>query len=320
MIEIVKKGLLTTVQDGGRRGWQHIGVPVCGAMDLFSLAVANILAGNPWDSDALEITGIGPDIVFLSSNIFAVSGGSFDMTLDGQPIEMNRAYLAKKGATLKMGGAEAGFRAYISFCGGLDVPPVLGSRSTCLLAGFGGLDGRALEAGDKIGFRNPQRLLPSMGGRAAQGLILPKKVALRVILGPQDDHFSVKGLDTFLSAEYQVTAESNRMGLRAKGPQIGFAEGFGANIISDGIAFGAIQVPGGQPVIMAADRQTVGGYAKIANVISADLPLLAQCRPGSYISFSAVSVRQAQLAARDSARRLRNLERELNYSATAWKD
>ena len=317
MIEILQKGMLTTVQDGGRRGSRQSGVPVCGAMDMHALRLANILAGNDWEEAALEITGLGPSLRFVEANIFAIAGADFGPMLDGVAIKTNRAYLATKGSVLTFGAAKGGFRACIAFCGGLDIPLVLGSRSTCLTAGFGGLEGRALRAGDRIGFRAARTFLPGMSLRAAR-YDMPRETALRVIPGPQSDSFSEKGKRSFFSGTYQITPESNRMGYRTKGPVIEFAEGKGPNIISDGIAPGAIQVPGGQPIILMADRQTVGGYAKIGHVISADLPIIAQLRPGDSISFRETDVDTAQTILRDTARRLRNLEVEMNYSYSAY--
>lgn len=316
MIEILQKGMLTTVQDAGRRGYQSAGVPVCGAMDAHGLALANVLAGNDIGEAALEITGIGPEIAFLTGNIFAVCGGDFDMRLNGTAIEANQAYFAARGSVLKIGGAKKGFRAYIAFCGGLDLPMIMGSKSTCLTAGFGGLEGRALEKGDKIGFCSLQAWLPSLERRKCEYSVA-QSPSLRVVLGPQDDYFSQAGIDTFLGGEYTITAESNRMGYRTKGPAIDFAPGFGPNIISDGIALGAVQVPNGTPIIMTADRQTAGGYAKIAHVITADMPALAQMKPGDTVAFCQISAQEARRAARDRARKIRSLAYELDWSATS---
>ena len=316
-MEILQKGMLTTVQDGGRRGSRQSGVPVCGAMDMHALRLANLLAGNDWNEAALEVTGLGPTLRFEEANIFAIAGADFGPTLDGVAIETNRAHIARKGSVLALGAASAGFRACIAFCGGLDVPLVLGSRSTCMTAGFGGLEGRALQVGDRVGFRAARAFLPGMALRAVR-YDMPKETALRVIPGPQSDSFSEKGKRSFFSGSYQITPESNRMGYRTKGPAIEYAAGKGPNIISDGIAPGAIQVPGGQPIILMADRQTVGGYAKIGHVISVDLPIIAQMRPGDSVSFAETDVETAQALLRDGARRLRNLERELEFSSCAY--
>ena len=312
MIEVLRKGMLTTVQDGGRHGYQHRGVPVCGAMDAHSLALANILAGNGQGEAALEITGTGCALIFHTPCAFAICGGRFDMTLDGNAIEMGRAYSAHKGATLDIGAAKSGFRGYVAFSGGLGVPLFLESRSTCLTGGFGGYMGRALENGDKIPLRGPIHWLRNMENRLAPLREMPQSAEARVVLGPQQGHFSAEGVEAFFTGSYIITADSNRMGYRTSGPKIGFAPGKGGNIISDGVAMGAVQVPGGLPIIMMADRQTIGGYAKIAHVISADLPVVAQLKPGDSIGFKAVGVEEAQELCRQRARALSALAYQLD--------
>lgn len=297
MIEFVKKGILTTIQDGGRYRYQRFGVPVSGAMDLFALALANILVGNPQDTEAVEATIIGPTIKFRTANIFAVTGGNFEAKLNGQPVKNNKAYLAQAGSLLELSMAKEGARAYVAFSGGLDADCVMGSRSTYLKGGIGGVKGRAVANGDTLRFRAPQTDLPNMKYRAVPVDFLvsygnsPK---LRIVLGPQDNYFSQKGIETLLSSEYTVGPENDRMGYRLEGPEIEQAEGCDENIISDGISFGAIQVPQHQPIVMMADRQTTGGYAKIGCIISVDLPLIAQLKTCDKMRFQCVSVEEAQ--------------------------
>ena len=313
MIEIIRPGLLTTVQDGGRMGYQAYGVPVCGAMDWVSLAVANILADNPWDEAALEITGMGPSIRFDEDGIFAIAGADFSAMLNGVSLRNNAAYLAHKGDLLEMGAAKNGFRAYISISGGFDIPKVMESRSTCLSAGFGGFEGRALKTGDRIGFRSPQLWLRNLTDRRCNSFY-HENAPVQVVLGPQQDAFSEAGMEAFFHAEYRLSNQCDRMGCRLEGAEISLKEGKSPNILSDGIVMGSIQVPNGQPIVMMADRQTTGGYAKLGTVASCALPLMAQKRPGDTVCFEQVSVADAQKLRRRLVRKLKNLEQELNFA------
>ena len=310
MIEIRKPGLQTTVQDGGRRGYQAYGVPVCGAMDWYALATANILAGNSWDEAALEICAFGPTIVFRSDAVFALAGADFSAMLNGQKLAANGAFLAHKDDVLEMGACKAGFRGYLAVSGGFDLPAVMESRSTCLSAGFGGFQGRTLKTGDRISLRSPQFWQRGLPQRQTVGHYDPES-PVRVILGPQQAAFSQEGLDTFFSTEYRVGNQSDRMGCRLEGAKIQLKDGVTPNIISDGVVMGSIQVPNGQPIIMMADRQTTGGYVKLGTVITADLPLMAQKRPGDTVRFQCVTVQQGQIARRDSIRKLKNLQEDL---------
>ena len=313
MIEIIRPGLLTTVQDGGRMGYQAYGVPVCGAMDWVSLALANILADNSWDEAALEITGMGPAIRFDEEVVFAIAGADFSATLNGVPLQNNAAYLAQKGDLLEMGAAKNGFRAYISISGGLDIPKVMESRSTCLSAGFGGFEGRALKKGDRIRFRSPQLWLRNLIARHCSDFY-NGNASVQVVLGPQQDAFSESGIEAFFNGEYRLSNQCDRMGCRLEGAAISLKEGKSPNILSDGIVMGSIQVPNGQPIVMMADRQTTGGYVKLGTVASCALPLMAQKRPGDTVCFEQVSVADAQKLRRKLVRKLKNLELELNFA------
>ena len=258
MISFRKKGLLTTVQDFGRTGYQRYGMPVCGAMDRFAMALANLLVGNPQGEAVVEATVIGPTIVFEEPEIFAVSGGDFGPTLNGEPIEINRAYRAAAGDTLALPMAKSGARAYIAFAGGLDLEEVMGSRSTFLKGGIGGLSGRPVQDGSEIGLRAPVDDLPDLEDRYVPADLLPaygNAVEVRFTYGPQDDLFSAAGKQTFTKSEYTLSDKSDRMGFRMDGPAVERAAGSDGNIISDGICFGAIQVTNGQPIVMMADRQ-----------------------------------------------------------------
>lgn len=318
MIEVINPGLLTTVQDEGRRGWQKYGVPVAGAMDGDSLAAANLLAGNAPGEACLEITALGPTLRFCTPVAFALCGGAFPATLDGTPLEMCRAYSAPKGAVLQIGAATAGFRCYLAVNGGFALAQVMGSRSTYLKGGFGGFEGRALKQGDRLPLREPQFWLPAMDSRRCAPTPPAAEPVLRVIPGPQDGCFTPRGLRALLSSKYSIEQNSDRMGYRLQGPAIQRAPGFDGNILSDGVAMGSIQVPDEKPLIMMADRQTTGGYGKIATVISCDLPVLAQCRPGDAIRFAAVTMEEAQALYRARARARRALEDALNRPEGLW--
>ncbi len=305
---VLSPGLLTTVQDLGRTGYQKFGVPVSGVMDPRSAALANLLAGNPEGEAVLECTLMGPRVRFDRDTAIAVTGGDLGAALDGSPLPLYRAVSVRAGQILSFTAPRSGCRCWIAFAGGLDVPSVMGSRSTYLKAKMGGWQGRKLEKGDVIPFRSPRAVLPRMEARVLSPEYRPREVtALRVVLGPQDDAFTEEGLQTFLSAVYTVTPESDRMGCRLSGPSI--AHRGSADIISDGIAFGAIQVPSsGTPILMLADRQTTGGYAKIANVITVDFRLLAQLKAGDRVRFAEVSVQEAQSALLAQRRAQRVLE------------
>ena len=312
MITFQKKGLLTTVQDLGRIGYQRYGMPVCGAMDHYAMELANILVNNPRSEAVIEATVMGPTIVFGEAEIFAVTGGDFGPTLNGQPIENDRAYLAEAGDVLSLPMAKAGARAYIAFAGGLDLEEVMGSRSTFLKGGVGGFKGRPIHDGDEIGLRAPCEYLPDLEDRFVPAKMLPElmnEVTVRFTYGPQDDLFSAAGKRTFASSEYALSDKSDRMGFRLDGPPVERAAGSDGNIISDGICFGAIQITNGQPIVMMADRQTTGGYPKLGCVITADLPLLAQLKAGDKVRFRPVSAAAAQAVYRRQQKALNDLEK-----------
>lgn len=294
MIELVSVPSLTTIQDLGRHGYQKFGVPVSGVMDEVSARLANYLVGNEDNAPLLEFVLRGPTIRFHASAVFAV-GGDVDVRLNGIPINPWESYWAKRGDVLEIGTLKSGMYGYIAFSGGIKCEPILGSCSTYLRAKFG----RVLKNGDvlKLGYA----LLPGRESRKLPEEFTPRytnESEVRVILGPQEDHFTEKGIETFLSSAYVVTPESDRMGYRLEGPAIEHSER-GADIITDAIPLGSIQVPkSGKPIIMLADRQTTGGYAKIGVVARIDVPKVAQTRPGGKLKFRAASVEEAQEALR----------------------
>lgn len=310
-ITVLNPGLLTTVQDMGRIGYQQFGVSVSGVMDPRAAATANILVGNPEDEAVLECTMLGPQLRFDAANTIALTGGDLMASLDGQPVPTYRAIAAQAGQTLRFQAPKTGCRAYIAFTGGLDIPQVMGSRSTYMKAKIGGFQGRKLQKDDVIGFRAPGTP-KNLNERYIYPEFIPRPVyTIRVVMGPQDDAFTEKGIATFLGETYSVTNEFDRMGCRMDGPVIEHVTD--GNIISDGIAFGAIQVPTeGKPIIMMADRQTTGGYTKIANVISADFRLLGQLKAGDKVKFEKVSIQAAQEALLNQRAALRTLRRSLD--------
>ncbi|HEY67354.1 MAG TPA: biotin-dependent carboxyltransferase [Thermoflexia bacterium] len=296
-LEVLEPGLLTTVQDLGRYGYERYGVPVSGAMDQFALRAANLLVGNPPHAAALEITLAGPTLRATDKCLIAVTGADLSLRVNDWEMPPWMAIFVRQGWTITFGDRKSGCRAYLAVAGGIDVMPIMGSRSTYLSGGFGGVEGRALRQGDVIPVGVVPFHLPERAGRSFPSNLVPDysdAPEIHVVLGPQDDYFTDEGMATFLSGEYQVGPTSDRMGYRLQGPEI--AHKGRADIISDGIPLGAVQVPANrQPIVMMADRQTTGGYPKIATVISADVPLLAQCLPGqSTVRFEAIGVEEAQ--------------------------
>ncbi len=301
LLTIQKPGLLTTVQDLGRRGMAQFGVSPGGALDRQALVLGNRLLGNDSGAAALECTLIGPEILFERDAIIALTGSDFGPMLDGASLPMWEPVRVQAGSLLTFAPApsDGGARHYLCIAGGIAVKSVIGSRSTDLIGLFGGFEGRALRAGDRLPIGEPLLDCDSILNRT---LAMPhpayeKAITARVSLGPQQDRFTSAGIATFLSESYAVTSKADRTGMRLSGPAIEQTDG--ADLISEGIAHGAIQVPGdGQPIVLLAARQTVGGYIKIATAIGADLDLLGQQRSGGAIHFETVSVEQARALTR----------------------
>lgn len=293
-IRILKGGMLTTVQDGGRTGYQSQGFSVAGVMDARSFKIANLLLDNPENEAVLEFTLIGPTLEFTSETIIAITGGDFQPKINDEPAPMYKAIYMHKGDILKFGSARTGSRGYIAFSSYLSIPVVMGSRCTNLKSCIGGFKGRRLQDGDYINFRIKRRYLPFFLSRKLEpDDFSQEETVLRVVMGPQDDMFSKQGIETFLNTEYIVTSEFDRMGCRLDGAYI--ARKSESDMISDGIALGSVQVPShGKPIILLADRQTTGGYPKIATVASVDIPKLVQRKTDHKIRFQAISVQEAQ--------------------------
>ena len=291
-------GPMTTLQDEGRIGSQRFGVSNAGAMDRLALAAANALAGNGPGVAAIEFMLLGGAFTVEGGSIrVAVAGAPCAVTLDGQPVPVMTSVLVRAGQRLTIGPAQAGVFVYLAVAGGFDLPPQLGSLSLQPRAGIGGFHGRPFQRYDCVPLLRNE---PPHGSELSlEPLALDAEAPVRVVLGPQDDYFGPDGIETFLTAAYAVSRESDRMGYRLTGPPIRHAKGY--NIVSDGIVAGSVQVPGGEPIVLMADRQTTGGYPKIATVISADLRVLAQRRPSQAVRFAAIDVRAAQRLARERA-------------------
>jgi antagonist of KipI len=290
---VVAPGLLTTVQDVGREGFGPLGVSPSGAADPLALRIGNRLAGNEDGAAALEMTLLGGTFRFPDGAVAALAGSDFGATLDGALVPLWTSFVAKPGQTLRLGPTRSGARCYLCVQGGIAVEAFLGSASTHLLSGLGGHEGRALRKGDVLtigqadGFFRKRTLAPEVWKRLA-----PRKV-LRVTPGPQSAWFPESTQKTFYGSTYRVTEEANRMGLRLEGPAI--LEGAHGQMISEGVSLGAIQIAaGGMPIILFVEQQTTGGYAKIANVIAADLSSLGQLRPRDEIRFEPVSFETAR--------------------------
>ncbi len=285
-----RAGPLATVQDLGRPGWQHLGVPVSGALDALALRLANLLVGNPEGAAALEVTLGGFEAEFTSDTRFAVVGPGGAARLNGVPVASWESHRAQPGDRLALGPTAT--REVIAVAGGVAVPEVLGSRSTYLRGGFGGFEGRALRAGDELPLGRPTGAPrgPVPGGlRPATGDPSP----LRVVWGPQADRFTPEARAAFGAASYRVSERADRMGCVLEGPRLTHLGG--ADLVSEGIAPGSIQVPGdGLPLVLLADRPTVGGYTKIATVAGVDLPRLAQALPGAEVRFAPVTLWEAR--------------------------
>ncbi|HJZ32225.1 MAG TPA: biotin-dependent carboxyltransferase family protein [Hyphomicrobiaceae bacterium] len=315
-LSVLSAGLLTTVQDKGRVGYQHLGIPVSGALDMVSLSAANLLVGNGADTAALEIAYQGPTLAVEADSVrLACAGAStpIDILPGGDAARARRLHMftsarLERGDQIRIGALSGGAVLYLAAEGGFDLPVVLGSRSTLLRAGIGGLDGRALAAGDRV--RLCRSRATTVGEVMLAALDLSPPPFFRIILGPQDDYFTAEALGRLTAESYWVTPASDRMGMRLTGARLAHSKGY--NIISDAIAPGTVQVPGnGLPIVLLADRQTTGGYPKIATVISADLAALGRLTPGQQVRFQRVDIEAAEAACRTQAAFIASLSQKI---------
>lgn len=315
--DVLEPGLATTVQDRGRPGYYNLGIPQGGAMDMLSAEIANALVGNTRDEAVLECTYLGPRLRAADDAIVVVGGAPVEIFVNGDAREQWTRLELTAGDELSFGRLHGGTRYYIAVCGGIDVPLVLGSRSTYALGAMGGFEGRALRAGDRVAVaaRGPAdvrngspRLEPSLRPS------FPQHIDVRVILGLYDHRLTEAGMETLLGSDWTLTPVADRTGLRYSGPPVEWrprVQPFGAgsdpsNIVDAGYPVGSIQIPGGkEPIILHRDAVSGGGYAMVATVISADMDQLARSAPGTVTRFRAVSMDEA-LAAREDLARLRS--------------
>lgn len=306
-VEVLHAGMFTTVQDLGRSHFQQYGVPVGGAMDKSALRLINMLVGNEENEAGLEMTIMGPKLLIKKTTLLAIGGADMEPLLNGERIPLWRPILAEEGSMLCFGKAKSGCRTYVTFAGGIHIDRTMGSKSTYIRASIGGIEGRMLKKGDyfQVGTQS------EMASRFIQDLqederiktkwairnsVLPKYKKypkLRVITDFEYDQFTERSKESFFTKEYKVSNYADRMGYRIEGEILNRIEE--KEILSSPVTFGTIQVPnGGQPIILMADRQTTGGYPRMGNVISVDLPLLAQLKPGDYVSFEKITIEEAE--------------------------
>jgi biotin-dependent carboxylase-like uncharacterized protein len=295
LITVLRPGLFTTIQDQGRWGWQTLGVPVSGAMDVAAHEAANALVGNAPDAATLEATLLGPELRLEADATVAVTGADLSASIDGADLSPGAPVRCRAGSVIRFGQRRHGARAYLAFDGGIDTPPVLGSRSTHARSGLGGVGGRAVGGGDRIPLGAPGHATPAIWSRLKEARLRSEVAGgarLRVLPGPQDDGFPPEAIDLLQRTRYLVSPQSDRMGYRLSGapiPRLAAGE-----MISDAAFTGAIQVPpSGDPILLMADRQTTGGYPQIATVITADLPRAAQLAPGDWVEFECCTRREA---------------------------
>jgi antagonist of KipI len=334
-LSILRPGLLTTVQDLGRPGYQHLGVVVGGALDAVALRVANGLVGNAETAAGLEITLLGPIIRFEADYLIALTGADLSPTLAGQPLPLYRPVVVRAGTVLAFGAARAGCRAYLAVAGGLAVPLVLGSRSTYLRASIGGWHGRALRAGDEVPAGEPtatgrrlwQAIAPAslaagplaiswVAARWTPGPALcppPRRApVVRVVRGPEYKQFAAASQWAFWHEPFTITPAADRMGYRLYGSEL--RRDAAPDLLSSAVTFGTVQVPpGGQLIVLLADAQTTGGYPRLAQVITADFAGLAQARPGQALRFQEVSLAEAQALYLAQEQRLRALRQAIAF-------
>ncbi|MEP6495149.1 MAG: biotin-dependent carboxyltransferase family protein [bacterium] len=308
-LRIVTGGLQTTVQDLGRAGHQSTGVPVGGAMDQLALRIGNMLVGNEDGAAALEASLIGPAIAFDQDALIALTGADLDASINGTPVAAWHPIFVTRGATLRFGQPRIGCHAYVAVAGGVDVPIVFGSRSTYLRAQFGGFEGRALRSGDlvQVGAASPlsERIagslresdaVPAVARWSLGGSLRPRygdDPTARLIAGAHIGNLSDDARERFFGATFRVSSSSDRMGYRLDGVELALAAP--VELLSEAVVFGTVQLPpGGAPIVLMADRQTTGGYPRIGEVISVDLPLIAQLKPGDRLRFRLVSLDDAQ--------------------------
>ncbi|MCM3411577.1 biotin-dependent carboxyltransferase family protein [Metabacillus litoralis] len=326
----LRSGLLTTIQDLGRYGYQKYGVIVSGAMDSYSLRIANLLVGNSEGEAALEITLMGPTLLFEKDMLIAITGGDLSPTIEGASVPLWRPVFVKKGSKLQFGLQKSGCRAYLAVAGGFAVNEIMKSKSTYLRAEIGGYQGRAIQEGDILevnsmsegAFSQIEKLKNKQNKRPFQPanwsvrwnefLPLIKNPNIRVLQGAQYEKFTSHSKEQFFTQSFRVSPQSDRMGYRLSGPAIELEEKL--EMLSEAVAHGTIQIPpDGNPIILLADRQTTGGYPKIGQVATVDLPVIAQVMPGQSISFTEITLEDAERLYLEKEKNLRQLAVSITY-------
>ena len=315
LIKVIAPGMLSTFQDLGRQNYQQFGMPVAGSMDKFAHKTANLLVGNDEAEAVLEMTIMGASLEFEEEAVIALTGADMSPKINGEiSVGMWRSVHIKRGDKLSFGNVTNGCRCYMAISGGYDILEVLDSKSTYTRGGIGGYFGRGLKKGDVIGFNKGKLDLEKLLGRFIRAAHIPSysnNIELRVILGPQEEAFTQKGIADFVSETYKISNECDRMGYRLDGKKIEHVAS--ADVISDGIVSGAVQVPAhGNPIIMLSDCQTTGGYTKIAHVITSDLPKIAQSKAGDEVRFKAIDVDEAHSIYLENIKLLEQIKEELN--------
>lgn len=294
-IKFLKSGLCTQIQDEGRFGYRDIGVAVSGAMDSFAYKISNYLVGNNERVASLEITMVGPEIKFHDTELIAICGANLSPCINGESVDNWTALKVNKGDILSFKGNKCGTRAYISFAGGVDIPKQLGSFSTNIKAGFGGVYGRNIKVNDEINILTNKKNINRYTENKLDRRYIPNyygNLSVRVLLGPQDDYFNETEINKFFSETYEVSSLCDRMGYRLNGTPLKHCKS--ANIISDANSIGAIQIPGdGHPIILMNDCGTTGGYPKIGTVIQSDIFKIAQLKTGNKIKFQPIKFNEA---------------------------
>lgn len=324
MLRVLAPGLLTTVQDLGRFGWYHIGMPPSGAMDNFAFRVGNLLVGNQEEAAGLEITYVGPILEVTQETVIAVTGGELPLSINDHSAALWQAHHVALGDCITLGNITRGARAFLCIAGGIEVPPLLGSRSTYMLGRFGGLAGRKLQAGDQLPLGPASPKSDAMIGRILDPSLIPtptRELEIRVVMGMCSHRVKDESLSDFLASTWEVSTEADRIGYRLKGPTFQFKEGaqpFGAgadpsNVVDLGYPVGSIQIPGGlEAILLLNDAVTGGGYTTIGAVIKADLDRVTQLSPGSKVRFRSVGIEEALQARRSRDTRLAQARFALN--------
>lgn len=319
-IKVLKGGMLTTIQDLGRKGYRKDGIIVSGAMDTLALEIGNLLLGNDENEAGLECTLLGPKLLFKTTQLVAITGAELSPMMNGQPVKMWRPILVPEGTTLSFGAAIKGCRTYLTVFGGFDVPKVLDSRSTYLKAGFGGYEGRALKADDELSFN---KIYHAIGGAFKWSVDLRlypdlEDQVIRVMKGPEYDLFNSQSIINLFNEPYFVGKAADRMGYRLEGPALGLNKP--KEMLSAAVTFGTVQVtPDGGAILLMADHQTTGGYPRIIQVITADLTKLAQMQSGNQIRFKLVTLEAAQQALQQREKQLKQLKQTLTLKISSYE-